>query len=125
MVIETIAYDFSICKVDFSVLIPHKKFYFSAITDEEISLVCPTEEALEQAIARDDGWKAVRIRGVLDFSLVGILARISRFLAGAKIGIFAVSTFNTDYLFMKKENFERALTILSRSGYQVVRSQIQ
>ena len=67
MVIETIAYDFSICKVDFSVLIPHKKFYFSAITDEEISLVCPTEEALEQAIARDDGWKAVRIRGVLDF----------------------------------------------------------
>ena len=120
MVIETIAYDFSICKVDFSALIPHKKFYFSAITDEEISLVCPTEEAPKQAIARDDGWKAVRIRGVLDFSLVGILARISRFLAEAEIGIFAVSTFNTDYILTKKENYEMAIQVLSDAGYKII-----
>ena len=70
-------------------------------------------------IERDDGWKAFRIQGVLDFSLIGILSRISAILAENKIGIFAVSTYNTDYILVKKENYQRALKALETEGYMV------
>ena len=68
---------------------------------------------------RDDGWCAFRIVGVLDFSLVGILAGISEILAENKIGLFAVSTYNTDYILTKAENFERALEVLKSAGYTI------
>ena len=54
----------------------------------------------------------------LDFSLVGILARISSILAAEEIGIFAVSTFDTDYILVKAENLDRALSALARAGYE-------
>ena len=68
---------------------------------------------------RDDGWCAFRIVGVLDFSLVGILAGISEVLAANKIGLFAVSTYNTDYILTKEENFESALNVLKSAGYTI------
>ena len=70
-------------------------------------------------VERDDGWKAFRIQGVLDFSLIGILSRISAILAENKIGIFAVSTYNTDYILVKKENYQRALKALETQGYMI------
>lgn len=70
-------------------------------------------------VERDDGWKAFRIQGVLDFSLIGILSRISAILAENKIGIFAVSTYNTDYILVKKENYQRALKALETQGYRI------
>ena len=57
---------------------------------------------------------------MLDFSLVGILSRISALLAEANIGIFAVSTYNTDYVLTKSDNFARALDVLSGAGYTVL-----
>ena len=60
----------------------------------------------------DDGWKAFRIQGVLDFSLIGILVKIATVLADNGISIFAVSTYNTDYVLIKKENYQKALDIL-------------
>lgn len=60
----------------------------------------------------DDGWKAFRIQGVLDFSSIGILAKIATVLADNGISIFAVSTYNTDYVLIKKENYQKALDIL-------------
>ncbi|MBR1660140.1 MAG: ACT domain-containing protein [Oscillospiraceae bacterium] len=95
-------------------------FFFLAKTDEEISLVCPTENAPPAAPEREDGWRAFRIQGVLDFSLIGILAKLSAILAENGIGIFAVSTFNTDYILVKEENFARALDALSAAGYRVI-----
>jgi hypothetical protein len=68
---------------------------------------------------RDDGWRAFRIVGMLDFSLVGILAGISEVLAVNRIGLFAVSTYNTDYILTKEENFERALEVLGSEGYTI------
>jgi hypothetical protein len=62
----------------------------------------------------------MRVQGVLDFSLVGILAKISAVLAERRIGIFAVSTYNTDYILVKAENYERALAALAGAGYQIV-----
>ena len=98
----------------------NKEFYFIGRTDEEISLVCRTEDTPKNTIERDDGWRGFRIQGVLDFSLIGILSKISGILAENRIGIFAVSTYNTDYILVKKENFECALEVLSEAGYTVV-----
>ncbi len=111
----------TVCKVaGISDLDLGKDFYFIGKTDEELSLVCRTEDTPAGTLERDDGWKGFRIQGVLDFSLVGILSRLSGILAERGIGIFAVSTYNTDYILVKEENFERALDALSREGYTVV-----
>jgi hypothetical protein len=68
---------------------------------------------------REDGFLAFRIEGILDFSLIGTLSKISTVLADHGIGIFAVSTFNTDYILVKKENYEKALMHLEDAGYTV------
>ena len=94
-----------------------KDLFFLSRTDEEISLVCRTEDTPENTLAREDGWRAFRIQGVLDFSLIGILSGLSAILAENGIGIFAVSTYNTDYILVKKENFDRAMMVLSDAGY--------
>ena len=121
MELKALPYNLTICKLKelFDVNIK-SDFFFIARTDEELSLVCKTEDAPENIITRDDGWKGFRIEGVLDFSLIGILSKISTILAENEIGIFAVSTYNTDYILVEEENFEKALTALSSAGYTVV-----
>ena len=110
--------EFSICKVaDYSQIDLESPFVFTGSTDEEKSLVCPTELVPQNTVERDDGWKALRIIGMLDFSLVGILAQISNILAENSIGIFAVSTFNTDYIFVKRFNFDKAIKALEDAGF--------
>ena len=64
-------------------------------------------------------WRGFRVQGTLDFSLTGILARLSGILAAREIGIFAVSTYNTDYILVKEENYARALEALAAEGYTV------
>lgn len=121
MEIKKIAYDFTVCRVkDFSLVDLTDEFCFIGKTDEENSLVCITEKVPENCVERDDHWKGFRIQGVLDFSLIGILSRISALLADNNIGIFAVSTYNTDYIFTKEENYEKALRVLQEAGYQVL-----
>lgn len=93
---------------------------FIGKTDEEISVVCPTEAVPSNTVERDDGWRGFRIQGQLDFSLIGILSKLSGILADNGIGIFAVSTYNTDYVLVKEENFEKALKALESEGYKVV-----
>lgn len=120
MELKKLPYRLTVCKVhDIEEINTNKDFYFIGKTDEEISLVCVTEDAPTNAIEREDGWRGFRIQGVLDFSLIGILSRISGILAENKIGIFAVSTFNTDYILVKEKDFERALDVLRRGGYVV------
>ena len=117
MEIKRITEDFTVCKVtDFSQVHLDTEYCFIGKTDEENSVVCRTEDVPENTIEREDGWKAFRIEGVLDFSLIGILAKISALLAEENIGIFVVSTFNTDYIFVKEEKEMRALSKLSQAG---------
>ena len=121
MTIKKLDYSFSVCKVkDYSTVNFDSEYYFIGRTDEEYSLVCITENVPDNVIERDDNWKAFRIQGVLDFSLIGILSQISNLLAENQIGIFAVSTYNTDYILTKKDNYHRALKILSDAGYIIV-----
>lgn len=118
--IEPLGAVFSVCKVpDYSGIDIDQPFVFTGRTDEEKSLVCPTELVPENASARDDGWRAFRISVQMDFALIGILARISKILADHGIGIFAVSTFDTDYILTKEENFGKALAALAEEGYGI------
>lgn len=120
MNLEKLQQDFSICKIkDASVIHWEDTFCFVGKTDEELSLVCSTPYVPAETIEREDGWKAVRIQGVLDFSLVGILSKITAVLAEQGIGIFAVSTYNTDYILVKSEQYIRALEVLAEAGYGV------
>ena len=120
MELKRLELDLTVCKVSSeSDLDLTKDFYFIGRTDDEFSLVCRTEDTPAETIEREDGWKGFRIRGVLDFSLVGILAKISGILAENRIGIFAVSTYNTDYILVKQENFEKALQVLAEAGYKI------
>ena len=112
---------FSICKVeDYSGIDLNQNYVFTGSTDEEKSLVCPVSLVPAHTIEREDGWKAFRIEGVLDFSLIGILSKISACLADNGIGIFAISTFNTDYILTKIENFDKAIKSLTDRGYTII-----
>ena len=120
MKLKKIEHDLTVCKVqNVSDIDMTSEFYFIGKTDEEISLVCKTEDTPSRTVERDDGWKGFRIQGTLDFSLIGILSKLSGILADHKIGIFAVSTYNTDYILVKEENFSRALKILASEGYTI------
>jgi hypothetical protein len=121
MELKKLDYRLTVCKVkDLSDINLNSGFFFIGKTDEELSLVCKTENTPQNTVERDDGWRCFRIQGVLDFSLIGILSKLSGILAEQRIGIFAVSTYNTDYILVKDENYERALSVLSSRGYTVV-----
>ena len=111
---------FTVCKItDLSAIDWNAPFCFAARTDEECSLVCSEAYVPVNVLTRDDGWRAMRIEGVLDFSLVGILAKLAGLLAEHQIPIFAISTYNTDYILLKREKLAEALQVLRAEGYEV------
>ena len=111
---------FTVCKVeDISNVDLSGDLVFVGKTSDEISVVCPVKDVHFPTVAREDGWRGFRIEGVLDFSLVGILAKISKTLADNNIGIFAVSTYNTDYIFVKKNDFDAAISAFVIAGYDI------
>ena len=119
MKIEILEPVFAVCKVpDMSGVDFTGDFLFAAKTDAELSLVCASSAVPKNAFQTDSGWRAFRICGVLDFSLVGVLAEISGILTAQGISIFAVSTYNTDYILTKTENFEKAIKALVDNGYR-------
>ena len=120
LTLHVITEEFSVCKLkDYSSIDISHPFVFTGVTDEENSLVCPTSIVPSDTIERNDGWRAFRIEGVLEFSLIGILANISAILAGKGIGIFAISTFNTDYILTKAGDFSITLEALAAEGYEI------
>ncbi len=121
MNIQIIERDFSVCKLpDFSQVHHDDPFYCMGKTDSEYSLVCGTEFIPANALVSESGWNAFRVHGTLDFSLIGVLAKISGALAEADISIFAISTFDTDYVMVKQESFVKAINVLAEVGCIVV-----
>lgn len=117
MTLKKLDGEFCVCKVsDLSGIDLMEEFCFIGKTDEEISVVSRT--APKNCVECETGWRGFRIEGTLDFSLIGILSKISAILAENKIGIFVVSTYNTDYVFVKRENFGKAVKALEGSGYE-------
>lgn len=120
MELKKIDKDFTVCKVEnLKQVNMDKDFIFVSKTDEEISVVCETKDVPDNTIERSDGYKAFRIEGKLDFSLIGILSKISTALAKNNIGIFAISTYNTDYILVKSEEFNKAAEVLDEKGYRI------
>lgn len=116
--LKVIDTEFAVCKIkniqdiNFS-----DEYLFVGKTDDELSLVCKSQSVPPGYIECEEGWRCFKIKGILDFSLVGILAKISSILAENNISIFAISTFNTDYILVKKENFELAINTLKEQNY--------
>ena len=121
MELEILPDDLTVCQVrSVSDIDLNRDFYFIGRTDREISLVCPTADTPSGAAAREDGWRGFRISGTLDFSLVGILSSLTGLLAENGIGIFAVSTYDTDYILVKKEDLQLSLDVLAAKGYNII-----
>jgi hypothetical protein len=120
MILELLPYDFAVCRLaDNSEIDLNKEFSFYAKSDQEISYVCPRENIPNNTLAVEDGWRGLRVGGVLDFSMIGILAKIAAILAAKKISIFVVSTYDTDYIFIKEEKHEAAVSALKENGYKI------
>ena len=92
------------------------QFYSISKTDEELSIVCNSTTQFNSEKS-DTDWSCIKVEGPLDFSLTGILAKISTVLAKAEISIFAISTFDTDYILLKSEKLPFAKKALLKSGY--------
>lgn len=121
MELRKLPYNLTVCKVETMEEIDTcADFFFIGRTADELSLVCETKDVPAKTTKREDGWKAFVIQGVLDFSLIGILSKISSVLADAGIGIFAMSTYNTDYILVKAESFAKAEGVLASAGYTVI-----
>ena len=70
------------------------------------------------SLEKNDSWSIIRLDSILDFTLVGILADISTILKESEISIFALSTFNTDYIMVKKDKLDKARNALIKNGYE-------
>jgi uncharacterized protein len=112
----------TICRLTPDAPIPHwaltGSFFSITRTADELSIVCPQSNA-PPAIQCDQDWRCLKIEGPLDLSLIGILASLTVPLARAGIGIFAVSTYDTDYVLVKEKHLEEAVLVLSQEGHHV------
>ncbi len=88
-------------------------------TDDELSVVCP-DELVPEDVRSEGGWRALKLEGPFEFSEVGVLASVAAPLAEAEVGIFAVSTFDTDYVLVKGEQLRPAVAALRGRGHEVL-----
>jgi len=93
-------------------------FYSLTRTPDELSIVCP-QELVPEEVEAVRGWKSLKVEGKLDFNSVGILSSLTSSLAHVGISIFAISTYDTDYLFLKESDLNRAVAALRKSGHDV------
>ncbi len=110
----------AVCKAD----IHAKEFITSpwwsvTRTADELSIVLPTANARPEWTI-SSGWRALQVQGPLDFSLVGIMANLSHILAQAAVSIFAISTYDTDYILVKEDKLATAVAALRQAGHTVV-----
>ena len=104
----------SIKSLDFN-----QEFLFIAKTDNEISIVHDKDYKLEDVTEESNYWRAFRVDDVLDFNLVGIIKKISTLLANNNIPIFVVSTYDTDYIMVMEENFNKAIRLLKENNNEI------
>ena len=93
-------------------------FYSLSKTTDELSLICPEHFAVKSEKHSPD-WKCLKVAGPLDFKLTGILSGITDVLAKERISVFVISTFDTDYILIKKQYLTNAVSALERAGYQI------
>lgn len=115
-----VAGTFAVCKLPVDAAIPPwataGNLFSIARTADELSVVCP-EEWVPEGVVCERGWRCLRVDGSMPFTLVGVLASLTKPVAEAGIGVFAFSTFDTDYLLVKRDDFPRAIAALRAAGH--------
>jgi hypothetical protein len=113
---------FAICRLGNDASIPPwataGQFFSITRTAEELSVVC-RQDAVPEGILCEPGWRCLRLAGTIPFSVIGILASLTAPLAEAGMSVFAISTFDTDYLLVKEKDFEKAVMALHQNGHTV------
>lgn len=99
--------------------LPSHGFRALLCAEDEVTLVCESHHPVQSARS-ESGWRAIKIEAIMEFSMVGVVARISAILAAAEISIFVLSTFNTDYILVKEHALENALNALTTAGYTLI-----
>lgn len=114
---------FGVCRLDKNSLIPewsqNNDFFSITRTSDELSIVCK-EDNIPNDIKYEKDWRILKVEGPLDFSLIGILSKISTILAQKGISIFAVSTYDTDYILVKDKDIKNAVISLIKEHYEVI-----
>lgn len=114
---------FAVCRLGAVAPIPPwataGSFFSITRAADELSVVC-RQDAVPEGVVGERGWRCLRVAGTMPFSVVGVLASLTAPLAESGIGVFAVSTFDTDYLLVKEADFEAALDALRRQGHAVL-----
>ena len=112
----------SICRLDATSMVPdwavEGGFFSVTRTDDELSVVCP-EEVVPDEARSEGGWRVLKLEGSFEFSEVGVLASVAAPLAEAGVGIFVVSTFDTDYVLVKEEQLQPTMAALRGQGHEV------
>ena len=112
----------SICRLDPNERVPDwadaPSFVSITRTADELSIVC-LEQAVPVGVNANRGWRCLKVESPLDLSLTGILTSLTGPLAEARIGIFAISTFDTDYLLVKEQALPDAIAALGKAGHKV------
>jgi hypothetical protein len=121
LVLSVLSGNFTIHKLSPDVSIPKEilksNYYSISKTENELSVVC-SELIKVQSLQSSKGWKCIKVKGPLDFNLTGILAGISDILAQANISIFAISSFDTDYILVRSQDLSSARNELRQAGYK-------
>jgi hypothetical protein len=114
---------YGVCRFDNIDIIPEwaklGDFFSITKTEEELSIVC-NEDNIPQHIKCEKHWRILKVQGPLDFSLIGILASISNILAEKEISIFAISTYDTDYILVKEKDVDKAVAALVSENYEII-----
>lgn len=124
LTLSVLPYKLAVCRLAPAEVDPadfiHSAWWSVTRTADELSLVVP-ETDVRPGWTAETGWRPLKVEGPLDFSLVGILANLSQILAAAGVSIFAISTYDTDYILVKVEKLEAAVAALSATGHLIVR----
>lgn len=123
LVLNLMPGEFAVCRLPAGAPLPawagsSSQFFALVRTPDELSVVC-TEQDVPDTVQAEPGWSLLQILGPLDFSLVGVLASLALPLAQAGVSIFALSTFDTDYLLVRKTDLSRAVQALAQAGHQL------
>ncbi|MCB0333440.1 MAG: ACT domain-containing protein [Bdellovibrionales bacterium] len=123
LILSTVEGEYSVCRLAPTEEIPswaiEGNFFTVSRTADELSIVCDSRQ-VPSTVKAEHGWNCLKVEGPLDFSLTGILASLVSPLGESGISIFALSTFDTDYLLIGKDNFSKAKEILTASSHTII-----
>ncbi|RLB44111.1 MAG: ACT domain-containing protein [Deltaproteobacteria bacterium] len=125
--LSVLAEEFGICRLSSAEETPDwlrgYPLYFVARTSDELSVLCPVS-VIPDSVLADRQWRCLKVDGPIDFDEVGILASLAKPLAEVGIAVLAVSTYDTDYLFVKRHELSKAIEVLNKAGHRIEQEEI-